>query len=104
MRDSRAIGRHGDLGARLGIISDHGRLAIDDVNRRCRRPVCRESFDPELVIYGRKDSTRNFEHAGAQAGTPERRPFVGKDVTERSDALRAGYLVVSHLLLALPVP
>lgn len=92
-----------DFGARIGIISDRGPFAVEEVNRALKAAGLWKFFDPELVIYGRKDTPRIFERAAARAGTPERRLFVGEDAGERALAMRTGYAAAPHPLLALPV-
>jgi leucyl aminopeptidase len=92
-----------DRGARLGIISDRGLIPAEDVNRALEAAGLWDFFEPELVIYGRKDSPRIFQQAAAQAGGPDRILFVGEDAGERAQALQAGFLVAPHPRLALPV-
>src|SRR5215204_5783871 len=52
-----------DLGARLGIISDRGPIPADEVNQALAAAGLLEFFEPELIVYGRKDSPRIFEQA-----------------------------------------
>jgi leucyl aminopeptidase len=92
-----------DLGARLGIISDRGPIPAEEVNRALEAAGLLEFIEPELVVYGRKDSPAIFEQAAALAGGPDRRLFVGEDADERAQALQAGFLVAPHPQLALAV-
>lgn len=92
-----------DRGARLGIISDRGPFPADEVNRALQEAGLSGLFDPELVIYGRKDTSLIFERAAALARTPDRRVFVGEDPGERAHAVEAGYAVAPHPRLAVPV-
>jgi bacterial leucyl aminopeptidase len=92
-----------ERGARLGIISNRGAIPAEDVNQALQAAGLWDFFDPELVVYGAKDSPRIFEHAAAQAGAPDRILFVGEDAAERAQAVQAGLLVAPHPKLALPV-
>ena len=92
-----------DRGARLGIISNRGSLPADHVNQALEAAGLWDFFEPELVIYGPKDSPGIFEQAAAKAGAPTRPLFVGEDPGERAQALQAGFLVAPHPQLALPV-
>lgn len=63
-------------------------------------------FEPNLLIYGKKDSPEIFRRAAERvdhAATPERCPYVGEDRDERSYALEAGFRVAPHPRLALEV-
>lgn len=97
------LGELRDRGARLGIISNRGAIPAEDVNRALDAVGLRGFFEPELVIYGPKDTPRIFEQAAAQAGAPDHLLFVGEDPSERARALQAGFLVAPHPQLALPV-
>jgi leucyl aminopeptidase len=88
---------------RLGILSHRGPIPAQEVNRALESAGLLEFFEPDLVIYARKDSPQVFADAAARAGGPARTLFVGEDPGERSHALGAGYLVAPHPLLALPV-
>jgi leucyl aminopeptidase len=93
-------------GVRLGIISNRGSLPEEQVNEALKAAGLYAFFDPELVIYGAKDSPRIFEQAAQHAGgqTAERRMlFVGEDAAERVQARKAGFLVAPHPVLALSV-
>jgi bacterial leucyl aminopeptidase len=92
-----------ERGARLGIISNRGAIPAEDVNQALQAAGLWDFFQPELVVYGAKDSPRIFEHAAAQAGAPDRILFVGEDAAERAQAVQAGILVAPHPKLALPV-
>jgi bacterial leucyl aminopeptidase len=97
------LGEFRNRGARLGIISNPGSLPAADVSRALEAAGLWNFFEPELVIYGPKDSPRIFEQAAAQAGSPDRLLFVGEDPGERAQALQAGFLVAPHPQLALAV-
>jgi leucyl aminopeptidase len=92
-----------DRGARLGIISNRGAIPAEEVNQALQQAELWDFFEPELVVYGAKDSPRIFEQAAARADTPESRLFVGEDAAERSHAMQAGFFVAPHPELALPV-
>ncbi|HEV7450816.1 MAG TPA: hypothetical protein VGO16_05400 [Pseudonocardiaceae bacterium] len=97
------LGELRDRGARLGVISNRGPLPAEDVNQALEAAGLWNFFEPELVIYGPKDSPRIFEQAAAHAGVPDHLLFVGEDPGERAQALLAGFLVAPHPQLALPV-
>ncbi|WP_338491592.1 M28 family peptidase [Streptomyces sp. SJL17-4] len=93
---------------RLGILSDRGTVPEAAVSAALDRAGLLPSFEPELILYGKKDSTLLFEQAAvaAGAGTAGERPrllFVGEDAAERAFALRADFLVAPHPSLALTV-
>ena len=63
-------------------------------------------FEPNLLIYGEKNSPEIFRHAAQRAGsaaTPGRCLYVGEDRNERSFALEAGFRVAPHPRLAMEV-
>ncbi|MGK5114744.1 MULTISPECIES: M20/M25/M40 family metallo-hydrolase [unclassified Geodermatophilus] len=91
-----------DRGARLGILSDPGPVAPDEVDRALAAAGLADRFDRALVRHGRKDGPAAFEQAAAAAGS-SRALFVGEDPGERASALRAGLTVAPHPLLALPL-
>jgi bacterial leucyl aminopeptidase len=91
-----------DRGARLGIISDRGPIPAEEVDRALDVAGLRSFFAPELVVYGRKDSSAIFERAASLADGPRRKVFVGEDPGERVQAVQAGFQAVPHPLLALP--
>ena len=97
------LGELRDRGTRLGIISNRGPIPADNVNQALEAAGLWNFFEPELVIYGAKNSPRIFEQAVAQAGTPDHRLFVGEDPGERAYALQAGLLAAPHPRLALAV-
>ena len=72
-----------ERGARLGIISNPGAIPAEGVNQALQLAGLRDFFEPELVVYGAKDSPRIFEQAAAQAGTPDNMLFVGEDPRQR---------------------
>lgn len=94
-----------DRGVRLGIISDRGTIAVEEVNRALAAAGLLDFFVPELVTYGRKDSPRAFELAAQRAGPPAPGRlllFVGEDAAERAQASQAGFLVAPDPRSALP--
>ncbi len=90
-------------GARLGILSDPGPLPHGEVDRALEDVGLRGLLDPDLVVYGPKDSPRLFEQARARAGAVDRALFVGEDARERAHARAAGLLVAPHPRLAVAV-
>jgi bacterial leucyl aminopeptidase len=95
-----------DSGVRLGIVSNVGQEAEEDVRRALEEGQIYDLFEPSLLIYGEKDSPEIFRRAAEQAGnsaTPERCLYVGEDRYERSYALEAGFRVAPHPRLALEV-
>jgi hypothetical protein len=91
---------------RIGIISNIGEDTPDKVKRVLQECQIYDFFDPELLIYGVKDSSKIFEHAAAQAShanDPKQCLFVGEDSQERSYAIQAGWRVAPHPCLALEV-
>lgn len=97
------LGRLREGGARLGVLSDPGGVPAEDVDQALREAGLWDYLEPDLVIYGPKNSPRVFARAGDLAGTAERALFVGEDPGERVQAMRAGFLVAPHPLLAVPV-
>ncbi len=89
-----------ERGARLGILSDPGSLPSGELDRALDDAGLRAFLEPELVLYGPKDSPRIFEQARERAGAAGRVLFVGEDAGERAQALRAGLLVAPHPQLA----
>ena len=96
-----------DEGHRLGIISNTGNDTGGQVDAVLAAVGILDLFEPRLRIYSkdvglRKDSPDIFrlaaEHADL-AATPGKCLFVGEDVTERSFASAAGFLVCPHPLL-----
>ncbi|MGE0135673.1 MAG: M28 family peptidase [Dehalococcoidia bacterium] len=92
-----------DRDVRLGVISDPGPIPPEAVDRALDSAGLRTCFEPALVVYGPKDSSRIFQQAAARAGTPDRLLFVGEDPLERADALGAGFRVAPHPALALAI-
>jgi hypothetical protein len=90
-------------GTRLGIVSDPGPLPGEEVDRALEEAGLRGLLDPDLVVYGTKDSPRVFTQALARAGAVDRALFVGEDAAERAHALQAGLLVAPHPRLAVAV-
>lgn len=78
---------------RLGIISNRGRVSEEDVKRALAECGLLDSFDPNLIIFGPKDSTEIFKRAASQADladAPQECLFVGESVDERDFASQAG--------------
>jgi bacterial leucyl aminopeptidase len=92
-----------ERGARLGIISNRGDIPAEEVNHALRTAGLWDFFEPQLVVYGAKDSPGIFEQAAAQADTPDSILFVGEDAAERAHAIQAGFLAAPHPQLALSV-
>jgi hypothetical protein len=85
-------------GVPLGIVFNIGQQTEEDVRRVLEVGHIYDFFEPDLLIYGAKDSPEIFRHAAEQAGsaaTPERCLYVGEDRNERSFALEA--LFYEHL-------
>jgi len=92
-----------DRSVRLGIISNRGPIPADEVDRALKAAGLWEFFEPELVVYGPKDSPRIFAQAAQRAGSPDLALFVGEIAGERAQASLAGFLVAAHPELALTV-
>jgi bacterial leucyl aminopeptidase len=95
-----------DSGVRLGIVSNIGQETEENVRRVLEEGQIYDFFEPDLLIYGEKDSPEIFRRAAERAGhpaTPERCLYVGEDRDERSYALEAGFRVAPHPRLALQV-
>jgi hypothetical protein len=90
-------------GVRLGVLSHRGPIPAQEVDRALESAGLRGFFEPDLVIYARKDSPQVFREAASRAGGPGRVLFVGEDPAERAHAVAAGLLAAPHPLLALPV-
>ncbi|MDJ0599865.1 MAG: M20/M25/M40 family metallo-hydrolase [Crocosphaera sp.] len=91
-----------DEGKRLGVISNIGNNTAENVEKVLSESGILGFFDPELLIYGPKDSPEIFRRAATQVGlsaTPEQCLFVGEDSVERNYAREAGWRVVPHPLL-----
>ncbi len=92
-----------DNNVRLGIISNIGEDTPENVNRVLEVCTIYDFFEPDLLIYGPKDSSEIFKRAARQAGyseTPNQCLFVGEDSQERSYAMGAGLCVAPHPCLA----
>lgn len=86
-----------DRGQRMGVISNPGDLSPEDVNARLDESGLLTFFDPEIIIYRKKDSPKVFAEAAAQAGAiPSDCIFVGEDRMERRRASQAGLKTVSR--------
>ncbi len=98
-------------GVQLGILSNRGTIEEKNVNEALDRAGLLQFFDPDLILYGPKNSTLLFEQATAvvrgQSEENEDEPqillFVGENAAERSFAQGANFLVASHPRLALGV-
>jgi bacterial leucyl aminopeptidase len=84
---------------RLGVISNIGEVTdrnVSDVKEALAAGGILPLLDPDLLIFGRKDSPAIFEKAAARAGRADRLErclFVGDDAGELSFASAAGFLV-----------
>jgi FMN phosphatase YigB (HAD superfamily) len=88
-----------EMGARLGIISNRGGIAEEEVNRALKECGLLSFFEPELIIYGRKDSVDIFIRAAGKAGQESAREnclFAGENDSERAFAKAAGMLVAER--------
>jgi leucyl aminopeptidase len=93
-------------GVRLGIISNIGQETEENVTRVLEEGQIYDLFEPDLLIYGEKDSPEIFRRAAERAGhsaAPKQCVNVGEDRDERSYALEAGLRVAPHPRLALQV-
>lgn len=90
---------------RLGIISNAGDELPANVNALLDECGLLQFFDPDIIVYGKKDSPAIFVTAAEKGGvTPEQCVFVGENSRERSFALAADFSAVSpHPLLTLDV-
>jgi len=90
---------------RMGIISNAGDELPANVNALLEQCGLLQFFDPEIIVYGKKDSPAIFVTAAETGGvTPDQCVFVGENSKERSFALAAGFQGVSpHPLLTLDV-
>jgi bacterial leucyl aminopeptidase len=95
-----------DNGVRLGIVSTVGQETEENVRRVLEEARLYDFFEPNLLVYGTKDSPEIFRGAAERAGhssSPERCLYVGEDRDERGYALEAGLRVAPHPRLALEV-
>lgn len=90
---------------RMGIISNAGDELPANVNALLDQCGLLRFFDPEIIVYGKKDSPAIFATAAEKAGViPGQCVFVGENSKERAFALAAGFLSVSpHPSLTLDV-
>lgn len=90
---------------RMGIISNAGDELPATVNALLDECGLLQFFDPDIIVYGKKDSPVIFKTAAEKGGVPpDQCVFVGENSKERSFALAAGFLGVSpHPLLTLDV-
>jgi len=96
-------------GVCLGILSNRGNIEEKIVNEALEHVGLLPFFEPDLILYGPKNSTQLFECAagvvhklngGIQHGQ-QILLFVGENAAERSFAQAANFLVASHPRLAL---
>src|SRR5215212_5031362 len=95
-----------DRGVRLGIVSNIGQETEENVRRVLEEARLYDFFEPDLLVYGPKDSPDIFRRAAERAGhssSPERCLYVGEDRDERGYALEAGFRVAPHPRFALEV-
>jgi bacterial leucyl aminopeptidase len=77
---------------RMGIISDRGGISADTVTLELERSGLLNFFDPQLIIFAKKNSPAPFSRAAEAAGVPPPECyFVGENNEERSHALTAGF-------------
>ncbi|MFN6474439.1 MAG: M20/M25/M40 family metallo-hydrolase [Nostoc sp. SerVER01] len=92
-----------DRNVHIGVISNIGDNTPKNVNTVLQECQIYDFFDPDLLIYGAKDSSKIFERAAHQAGHADNSKqclFVGEDSQERSYAMQAGWRVAPHPCLA----
>jgi len=93
----------------LGILSNRGNIEERKVNAALERAGLLRFFEPDLILYGPKNSTALFERAAAVVrGRSEEDAqqillFVGENAAERSFAQEADFLVADHPQKALDV-
>lgn len=82
----------------IGVISNIGDEAPENVNNALRDCHIYEFLNPRYIIYKKKDSPQAFAEAAYEAGVmPDKCVFVGENSQERAFALAAGFLrVVPH--------
>jgi phosphoglycolate phosphatase-like HAD superfamily hydrolase len=83
---------------RLGIISNKGSNSAANVRQVFEEAGIFHFFDPDLLIYGVKDSARIIKRAAARAGhatSPDQCIFVGESQAERVVATKAGLRVAA---------
>lgn len=100
-----------DGGVRLGILSNRGSIPAATVRAALDRIGALESLDPDLIVFGRKDSAAIFGQAAELVTAPRTVVFVGENAAERAFARSAGLgsctspLLAPHLVLGLgPAP
>jgi len=78
---------------RMGIISNRGTIEADTVNAALEAAGLLVFFDPNLIVFAKKDSPAPFIDAAAKAGVPPGDCiFVGENNQERVHALNAGFM------------
>ena len=83
-----------DLGVRMGVLSDRGPVPEPEVRRALDDAGLLIFLEPELLVFGRKDSAEIFRAAAGLAGACERVVFVGENAAERDFASMAGFIVL----------
>jgi hypothetical protein len=85
-------------GRRLGVISNIGSDTAENVERVLEEAGILTFFQPELLIYGPKNTSQIFRRAAEDAAiaNPQECLFVGEDARERQYAIDAGWHVVPH--------
>lgn len=77
---------------RMGIISDRGGIPAETVTQKLEKAGLLKFFDPQLIIFAKKNSPAPFTAAAEAAGVaPSECYFVGENNEERSHALTAGF-------------
>ena len=80
---------------RMGIISDRGNLPAETVIRELDASGLLRFFDPNLILFARKNSPEPFARAAGKAGVALADCFfVGEDKAEGAHALSAGFAEV----------
>lgn len=94
-----------DDGVRLGILSHRGSIPAAAVRSALDLIGVLALLDPDLIVFGRKDSATIFGQAADLVAAPRTVTFVGENAAERAFAREAGLgtctspLLTPHLLL-----
>lgn len=93
---------------RLGILSDPAGVSEEEILAALQQAEILSLFDPSLILFGSKSSSRLFRRAAALVAGREgcrdaRLLFVGEDAGERAEAGAAGFRAAPHPVLALPM-
>ncbi len=86
-----ALGELSRRGLKLGIISDRGSVEEREVLRVLREAELLDFFEPNIILFGPKQSADIFRRAARLASlVPRRCLFVGENEREREFASEAG--------------